>query len=208
MAGLDYETTAFDHKSQLCDGTFEGDNGQSIMIYKDWVYIRDPRAWHDKCGYTKPTIAELQSGNLIISGMQLNVARSTSQRAVFVSMSTYYGSEQRFMAGIGCYGWSDPIPAMCEAAGVNPDDWDSFNACSEYKKDGKQHPSLMAWDYKNDKMKEFHLSLDPRFEPEWIGTTQTTYDEFIQFLEEVGQDTGDAYTSWLNLLPLRGVVEE
>lgn len=107
MALSNWDTLAVDLEGQPIDGSFTSPGGASVAIYKNWLYIRDEKAWHDG-SFVKPTIMQIQHGELdyhdvdivAIRGPQngvyvacWHVSKKTVTGMVGCGVSGYYGSE-------------------------------------------------------------------------------------------------------------------
>ena len=55
MALSNWATLAWDENGEPCDGRLEAE-GISIAIYKNWIYVRDEKAWKLLWQHTFPKI--------------------------------------------------------------------------------------------------------------------------------------------------------
>ena len=163
-----WDSLAFNTEGDSCNGVFESFDGQGCEIYKNWLYIRDPKMWCKDRSYVEPTIAEISHGHITISGMEV-VAERGPQNAIFVYVEAhkYYTKEDKEtevkrMAGIGCYGYSDPVPALCAHFGINRDDYDQVFSGGT-SRGGKNYAVLMCAT-KDGKPEEYMTEETPELE--------------------------------------------
>jgi hypothetical protein len=205
MALSNWDTLAFNSEGEPCNGVFEGFDGQSCAIYKNWLYVRDPKMWSKDRSFVEPTIAEFSHGEMRLSGMTI-VGERGPQNAIFVYVeATKYGDEKKGeetvtkrMAGIGCYGFSDPVPALCKHFKVNPDDYDDvFAGSTGTGKEGESYTILMCTK-EGHPPKEFRTETKEELESQWVGVTTDTYAKFLEFLQRVAEDHGygDDFKAW------------
>lgn len=121
MALSNWDTLAFGPDAQACNGVFESltHPGDSIEIYKNWIYVRSRDMWKDGRSYTEPTIAQIQSGDTSILSFEIEVIRGSQQNAIFVFAKEFVYSDKkeseegwfkpyyRRFGGIGCYGYDE-----------------------------------------------------------------------------------------------------
>lgn len=201
-----YCTLAFDKKGKSSYGVLNGfSKGTSVQIYKNWIYVRDPRMHFDKGPYTDNVVASIEKGHLHLSEFQIYADRSKIQNAVFVLTQTkkwskdYKKSQSKLMAGIGAYAFESQIHNFAKDMGVNMEDWDDISQgwCSS------GHLTLHCI---NDKdYKEFQVNDTPenkdRYEPKLVGVKIETYKEFLIWLEEIVKEHfqfDKNVSKWLN----------
>lgn len=124
MALSNWDTMAWNDSGEPCVGDVVFPNGVELEIYKNWVYISDPKAWREGEGIDKPCIMEILSGELSYARITIFAARGP-QDSIFVAAayrdwSTKPETMIRFF-GIGCYGFEGE-----EFVGVKPDTIDEF----------------------------------------------------------------------------------
>jgi len=111
MALSNWDTYALDEKSRPTNGVFVSPLGVQVEIYKNWIYVRDTKAWEDGGGYIEPVIMEIQHGELTYKDIHIHAIRGP-QNGIYLCVHTSWWSskeedEKYMMIGIGCYGYSD-----------------------------------------------------------------------------------------------------
>lgn len=105
MALSDYDHLAYDQTFASIPGSFTSPLGVSVDLYKNWVYIRDPRAWRDGT-FVEPTVAQLLEGDLRYMDVGIKAKRGP-QRGIYLIVTSGYNYDDTFraMIGIACSGW-------------------------------------------------------------------------------------------------------
>lgn len=169
------------------------------------MYVHDAKGWVKDRSYVEPVIAEVSHGSIRINGLDIQAKRGP-QSAIFVYVETTkwcdkknedgsYPHEIRRMAGIGCYGYDDPIPRMCASVGIKQEEYDDIMQGSRW--DGKKSTELLFCT-KDSKTQEFEVAKD--LGSKFVGVTPETYKEFITFLDEIGKERGEydkEFHAWL-----------
>jgi hypothetical protein len=212
MAMSDYDALAFDHKGKPCIGVLKGFEGQAIELYKNWAYVRDERMWHENGGYVKPTIAQVWEGHINLAGLDIYAVRGP-QRAIFLFAVTCKWDKvkekatYRWMGGIACDGYTDPIPALVAKAGANPDDYKEFWRGSSFG--GGEESTITLTGLRkeggSDEWEWPESECDASMEPQWVGVTPETLEAFFQWLEKLhaekdpflGSFRSDRMTKWI-----------
>jgi hypothetical protein len=135
MALSNWDTLAVDENSKSTNGVFESALGVTVEIYKNWLYVRDPKAWQEGGAFVEPTIMEVHDGSFRYKDVQI-VAKRGPKTGVYAvvwtqtfpdvpstaekdcedcgakageahnsSCKTYGEPSWKIMAGIGCYGY-------------------------------------------------------------------------------------------------------
>jgi hypothetical protein len=65
MALSDFDLLAVNEKGKPTNGVHVSPLGIRVEIYKNWIYIQDPKAWRKESGWTKPTIMKIDSGSFL-----------------------------------------------------------------------------------------------------------------------------------------------
>jgi hypothetical protein len=114
MALSNWDTLAIDLDGNPTNGVFKSPkSGITVEIYKNWVYVRDAKAWHEG-RYVNDVVLEIQSGSLHYQEVSIEAVRGP-QNGIYVACWTvdynvkdekgkakYHG-----MIGCGVYGFSD-----------------------------------------------------------------------------------------------------
>jgi hypothetical protein len=115
MALSNWDTMALNEKGEPSHGEFTSPCGVSVEFYKNWLYVRDAKAWQEGGGYTEPTVMEIQPGDIRYKDVHILALRGP-QNGVFAVVWTGYGDEVKGMAGCGVYGYEG-----MEWIGVTPE---------------------------------------------------------------------------------------
>lgn len=109
MALSNWDTLAFDHEAKPVNGIFESPCGVIVEIYKNWLYVSDPKAWEEKIGWSKPVIMKMDHGVCHYKDVQI-VAIRGPQIGVYAAVWSgyqYKGSTIKGMIGCGVSGFDD-----------------------------------------------------------------------------------------------------
>lgn len=212
MALSNWDTLAFDENAQPTNGTIEGfAEGTACEIYKNWLYVRDEKAWADGRSYMKPTIAEVRSGDLRLASFEIEAIRGP-QEAIFVKVTATRYKEQeegkpyqppdvRQLAGIGCYGYHTPFEIIMEEEGLDPEEWEPFTSGSS---GGGGNPEKLIFTFQNIKdhqLREFERDMYPTYETQWVGVLPSTLAKFVEWLKSdgsYGNEYNKDYTNWID----------
>lgn len=203
MALSDYETLAVNEKAEPCYGEMESFTNSTLEIYKNWLYVRDPKKHHKGCEYTNNVIAQINSGNINISDFEIISTRVKRQGAIFVFARTFktistkpYRCRRKVFAGIGCRGYISQTDVLAKDLGIDVSEYDDYfqGWCST------GHITLTCiknGNKKNYKFDEFAVPDTPenkeKYESKWVGISNDLFLEFIEWLgnlvdEEYGYD--------------------
>lgn len=199
MALSDYDLLAFDSEGKPCNGTLKNHIGAIAEIYKNWVYIMDPKGWHDRNGYCNNVVAELHEGDLKISWFEVEATRGP-QESIFCLVRSYDHENKVYyrMAGIGCCGYDERLEEMMSYLGLDlkdyPEDEYTITEGSSYA-NGTSHRFLCI--HSEEGYEDYKLP-GGKFEPEWVGVKPSTYSEFMSWLESKINRYNDSETEWLD----------
>lgn len=188
MALSDWDTLAFDQDGNACAGIIKGADGANVEIYKNWLYVRDPQTWTPESQFVEPTVANVNDGTVDIAGFHIEASRHSEQQAIFALIVHSDSNEPRWMAGIGCSGYSDPTEAIARAAKVDLGKWEEIRYGSRHGPNGNFH---MLYCFSGDRMQEFQVPWNDDLEAQWIGVLPETRDAFFAWLEDKVRDGGD-----------------
>jgi hypothetical protein len=123
MALSNWDSCAFNEKGEPTDGVFKSPRtGVEIAIYKNWLYIRDKKAWEEGGSYVEHTVGQITHGFGQYKDVTYMAVRGPKNGVYFAVWSTVYPKrkfpntkkgnkawhkEVRFyaMVGIGCSGY-------------------------------------------------------------------------------------------------------
>lgn len=102
MALSNWDTLALDEKSKPTNGVITSPLGVEVEIYKNWLYIRDKKAWQKGGRYVEPTIATVQFGEMSYKDVQIHAVRGPKEGVYCVVEA----GEKDIMVGCGIYGFT------------------------------------------------------------------------------------------------------
>ena len=107
MALSNWATLAWDENGKPCNGRLEAE-GITIEIYKNWLYVRDEKAWKEGGMYIKPTIMEIAEGQIEYYRFRIIASRGKNNELFVVAeYSAKDQKETKQLMGIGAYGYDD-----------------------------------------------------------------------------------------------------
>lgn len=123
MALSNWDTLALDEKGEPSTGDFTSKLGVNVEVYKNWLYIRDEKAWDDKSGWQRPTVMQISHGSITYKDVNI-VALRGPQNGVYAFVWSGWEHDKTLvgMIGIGVYGFDE----SSEFVGVLPDSLDWF----------------------------------------------------------------------------------
>jgi len=216
MSLSDWDLLAFDENAQASDGTIKGFiTGTACEIRKNWLYVRDEDAWVGGRRFVKPTIAEVQSGDLYLSGFEIVAVRGP-QEAIFVQVTAaqykkqekgepYQPPDVRRMAGIGCCGYYVPFAEVLAEEGLDPREW-AEESSGGFGGGGEPEKRLFTFQkLGGDEVRTFERDPDSGYETRWVGVLLATLAAFVAWLKSTG--SSDAHNAWVDAIekaePLR-----
>jgi len=104
MALSNWDTMAVDLGGNPCGGSFASPQGVTVEFYKNWLYIRDEKAWVEGRSFVKSTVAHVNSGDLSYGDVHIVAVRGP-QGGVYAVVTSGYGEKQIGMVGCGVYGF-------------------------------------------------------------------------------------------------------
>lgn len=122
MALSNWDTLAVDLKGEAQAGFFVSPCGVRVEIYKNWVYIHDPKAWRKGGQFCEDVVIELQHGDLHYMDVEIRAVRGP-QNGIYVAcwhidwhVEDKKPAEYTGMVGCGVYGFEGE-----DWVGVTPD---------------------------------------------------------------------------------------
>lgn len=107
MALSNWATLAWNENGEPCEGKIDAE-GIIVAIYKNWIYVRDEKAWREGAAFNKPTIMEISEGQIEYHRFKIIVSRgSNNELFVVVEYNNKDGTERKQLIGIGAYGYDD-----------------------------------------------------------------------------------------------------
>lgn len=191
MALSNWDMLAFDSEGKQGNGVLST-GPASVEIYKNKLYIRDERMWHEDLRWVKPTIMEVYSGNIYASDFEIFAARHETQDSVFCYVESM---GRNVMAGVGCYGFMTSLDyAIKMGLDLNLD----WHLCSEYAHGvSKRYLGRFYNETENNvEVEKIEVPTELILENEWLGVTKDTYEAFIAWLNAV-KDESNMAIDWL-----------
>ena len=178
MALSNWDTLAFDAEGKSCGGSFVNDKN-SVDIYKNWLYVRAPKMWVAGDSYTKPTIAEIHSGEVTLAGFEISAEREP-QNGVFVFVKYGPYDKRRMGGGIGCYGYENTVAKVLaehNRLNENSEDW-----CSSSSISGEKVSRYVSNFRTGEEIEHDH-------ESEWVGVQPATLTAYFAWMAKLhGED--------------------
>ena len=119
MALSNWDTLAVNLNGEAQAGFFVSPGGVRVEIYKNWIYVHDPKAWREGGFFTQNVVMEIQHGDLHYHDVEIRVIRGPQNGAYVVCWHANYKNEQTEytgMIGCGVYGYK-----VDKWVGVTPD---------------------------------------------------------------------------------------
>jgi len=204
MALSSWDTMAFDSEGKPSGGSVDLPDGASLEIYKNWLYVKNPKLWRKGQQFTSHVIAQIEHGNVTVSGFEIHAVRHQAQDSVFcfASHREYTGKGKKkydthqdyYLAGIGCYGFKSEEEWLKEKhpkiyASIDPECWDD----NKYMMSTSHGPND-EWGYEwYGRGKRKHKSLKmsakgierPGMDEYWTGVLPSTAAAFFKWLKKV-----------------------
>ena len=184
MALSNWDTLAFSNEGQPCNGVLKGFDDQTIAIYKNWAYVHDPKGWYEGLGFSKPVIAQINYGSVTVAGFNIIACRGPQQAIFLYAECGKYEKDRKQtkrMAGIGCYGFDDPVIKIANKLNINLDDYDDA-FCSSLYSPGKENFVVLHLAQNDKLVKEIKIPETLDVKSDWVGVTEATYKEFMEWL--------------------------
>lgn len=193
MALSNWDTLAFGHDGKPNDGSFDDGKGNSVDLYKNWLYVRSEKMWYEGYQYIKPTIAQIGEGDLTLAGFEIHACRGP-QNAVFAVVSFGPWDDRKYSGGIGCYGFVDIVEKVLREKGrlaeLNDGDWCSGS--SHYTdENGVAHD-----DHHISNMKTGEQIVHEHDSAEWVGCLPSTLAEYWKWVERIAE-YDDGMKQWM-----------
>lgn len=90
MALSNYDSMAVNAKGEPTNGVFTSKLGVTVEVYKNWIYVRDPKAWQPGGSYIEPTVAQVEEGLLTYKDVHIAAKRGPKNGIYCVVTSQSY----------------------------------------------------------------------------------------------------------------------
>jgi hypothetical protein len=92
-------------------GIVDRRTGVAVDFCKNWLYIRDPRAWRPGRRYVRPTVAEVHEGELSYGPFSIRAIRGPQEGIFAAVWHEHRGRDRKLrirgIAGCAVYGYDD-----------------------------------------------------------------------------------------------------
>lgn len=108
MALSNWDTLSVNLKGEAQAGFFISPGGVKVEIYKNWIYVHDPKAWREEGQFVKDTIMEIQHGRVQYYDVEIVAVRGPQEGVYVVCWhANYENKETEYTGMIGCgvYGY-------------------------------------------------------------------------------------------------------
>ena len=107
MALSNWATLSWNENGEPSEGKLEVE-GITIEIYKNWLYVRDEKAWKEGSMFIKPTIMEIAEGQIEYHRFKIIAHRGKNNELFVVAeYDSKDFKEKKQLIGIGAYGFDD-----------------------------------------------------------------------------------------------------
>ena len=192
MALSNWDTLAINNSGKGCNGEVKGKLA-SLEIYKNWAYIHSKKMWNEDTGYVKDVIAQINSGNLYLGGLNIQAIRHESQNSIFVFVDAGTYNKKRhdnFFAGIGCYAYYSKVDEYLNWKGIELK-YADYNAGSRNYRINEKGETIHIREFidiisfydENDKLIT-ELEVDKEFGEltDFVGVMPKTFEAFKKWL--------------------------
>lgn len=108
MALSNWDTLSVNLKGEHNGGSYTSPLGVKVRFYKNWIYVSDPVAWKENCGYVKDTIMEIHKGTIKYKDVHIEAIRGPQNGIYAVVHSGYqHNNTLQGMVGCGVYGYEE-----------------------------------------------------------------------------------------------------
>jgi len=154
MALSNYDSLALNEKGEPINGVITSPLGVTVEIYKNWLYIRDNKAWKKNGYFVKPTVMQINSGDITYQDLHILALRGP-QGGIYVIV--YYMDKEynpHGMIGCGVCAYIDDKNHRTRFAGVTKKCLSWFK--KELNKKQESWGSTSAWSKKKGRYVTTH----------------------------------------------------
>lgn len=201
MALSNWDVLAFDENAEPCNGAIESVyGGATAAIYKNRLDVTCKAAWQGGKGFTGDIIARIEHGSISLLDFEVVAIRGPQKSIIVCVESKKWSSDDgdiviRRMAGIGAYGFNDPIGEWIDELGIELGPKDDYLFGSSYDSAGKyEGPEFKTLDIHREGggMETYKVpwseAMAKRLVPQWVGVLPETVTEMIRFLRDFYDD--------------------
>lgn len=199
MALSNWDTLAFDNDGNPSNGTITNKDGNTVSIYKNWLYVRSNQLANVSKEFVDDTFAHINAGDIRVAGFQIYAHRAKNQQAVFCYVTSGYGEEEIQMCGIGAYGYLSDIELLekfypNEIKDIPKKDLKNGLIREVGLPDGTYQFEISVYDFSESKLiRNYEIIADKRHTEEslWTGINEKTFKEFKQWLRAITKSLGN-----------------
>ena len=105
MALSDYDTAAVSLDGEMSDGVYTSPLGVTVRIYKEHLYIEDPKAWAPGGMFIEPVVGQIEKGDLYYKDVRIFAMPGEHRGVCAAVWSMGKVDEVLGFVGVGHYGW-------------------------------------------------------------------------------------------------------
>jgi hypothetical protein len=203
MGLSDYDMAAFDENADPSNGWIHGCiEGTSVVLHKNWLYVRDESMWKAGGPFVHPTVAQVYSGVVRISDFYID-ATCGPQSAIFAVVQTSSTEKHKRMACVGCKGYHTPFDVVAKEEGLDLAVWSlsCFSSVSRVDNDGVREDIKLCFTFDNE-AEERRITVErpceDRYDTQWVGILPGTYDAFLAWLDGTKSTYDGEYNAWVD----------
>lgn len=194
MALSNWDTAAIDLNGNPSNGVFISPKGVIVEFYKNWIYVRDKKAWTKNLGTSDHMVMTVNEGNLTYKDVNI-IAKRGPQTGIYaaVFVDSWATDDRKTIGMVGCsvYGYNTE-------GEVDEDGWAIFDGVKESSKQ-----FLVNWitekEFKTrEETEQYYFGIEIRtYSDDGKMTTDHPYiafkeekpDEWNEIIEEAMQRT-------------------
>lgn len=185
MALSDFDLLAVNEKGKPINGVHMSPLGVIVEIYKNWIYIKDPKAWRKESGWTKPTIMKIDNGSFFYLDVYGVVLRGPQGGAFVVVWHLDKRNRPHGMIGCGTRAYIEDRRHRYRFTGVTKKSLNWFR--QELKKKRKLWWTHNAWSKRRHKFVDSY-----GFTMEYVHYIPDCFRE-IDFAQALRVNQGDQF---------------
>jgi len=192
MALSNWDTVVFDSDGNQGKGEIESFTGAICEVYKDWLYVKDTKAWYPSQGFSSNVIAKISEGDIRISGFEIQATRGPQNSVIaYVCSTNYKTSETRRMFAVSGNGFEDDeeLRIIKRANQLGFSITTKLPVCIGLtsgwgqKESGEQYFYIEAFG-ENEENVEIEIPFDESLQSKWVGIQPETMEFAFKWLYE------------------------
>lgn len=201
MALSNWDTLAVDHKGESVGGSWTSPAGVTVEFYKNWLYVRHPKAWTKASSFIKPVIMQINSGDFTYLDVNIHAVRGPKNGVYAAIWTSKYQEQSKEkgapyvpptvtgMVGIGCYGFKNEVDLVLAEKGRKPEPGDFWNS-HQSNKSGEWRHFLENWREVNGALTKVESIEYKGYDLDdlWVGVEKAEIEFLQKFLKD--EDNG------------------